>query len=298
MQMREVLNSPSEKIKRLFMSDRFIMPVIIFNAILIFCEESGLNNVVLEFLDVLCTVIFFVEMIFKHRALGLKGYWSSGLNIMDGVLVLISLPSIVFFLAGSAMTGPSFLLVLRIFRVFRFFRLVRLFPDFAVIARNFRLAMQQSRAILLGFGVIIVTFALIGSCLFKTAAPEYFGTPLDGIYTTFRLFTIEGWYDIPDAVVKGLEDQIGGSIHIWHRLIRLYFSVLLIIGGIIGMSLINSIFVDAMVSDNNDDVKAQLREMEQKLDRLLEAQARLEAQALSGKEGATEAVRPTEEASV
>ena len=44
------------------------------------------------------------------------------------------------------------------------------------------------------------------------------------------------------------------------------------------MSLINSIFVDAMVSDNNDDVKAQLREMENKIDRLLEAQARYEKQ--------------------
>ena len=34
------------------------------------------------------------------------------------------------------------------------------------------------------------------------------------------------------------------------------------------MSLINSIFVDAMVSDNNDDVKAQLSEMEAKIDEL------------------------------
>lgn len=263
-----------EKIRKIFLSDRFIVPVIIFNAILIFCEESGLNYVALDLLDILCTLIFLVEMIFKHQKYGLKGYWSKGLNIMDGVLVLVSLPSIVFFIMGSDMTAPSFLLVLRIFRVFRFFRLVRLFPDFAVIARNFKLAMEQSRAILLGFCVIIVTFALIGCCLFKEAAPEYFGTPLDGIYTTFRLFTIEGWYDIPEAVGQGLGESIGGSSNIWNHLIRLYFSFLLIVGGIIGMSLINSIFVDAMVSDNNDDVKAQLLEMEKKLDLLLKAQAK------------------------
>ena len=250
------------------------MPVIIFNAILIFCEESGLNHVALELLDILCTLVFLVEMILKHQKYGLKGYWSKGLNIMDGILVIVSLPSIVFFFMGSDVTGPSFLLVLRIFRVFRFFRLVRLFPDFAVIARNFKLAMEQSRAILLAFCVIIVTFALIGCCLFKEAAPEYFGTPIDGIYTTFRLFTIEGWFDIPEAVVQGLGENVGGSSVIWNHLIRLYFSFLLIIGGIIGMSLINSIFVDAMVSDNNDDVKAQLLEMEKKLDLLLRAQAR------------------------
>ena len=58
------------------------------------------------------------------------------------------------------------------------------------------------------------------------------------------------------------------SIPIAASLVRIYFSLLLIAGGIIGMSLINSIFVDAMVSDNNDDVKAQLSEMEAKIDEL------------------------------
>ena len=41
-------------------------------------------------------------------------------------------------------------------------------------------------------------------------------------------------------------------------------------GGVIGMSFINSVFVDAMVADNNDDVKAKLDEIEKKLDKLLE----------------------------
>ncbi|MGP1446047.1 MAG: hypothetical protein ACTTKO_00760 [Candidatus Limimorpha sp.] len=46
----------------------------------------------------------------------------------------------------------------------------------------------------------------------------------------------------------------------------------LLLGGILGMSFINSVFVDAMAADNNDDVKAQLTEMERKIDRLLEAE--------------------------
>ena len=51
---------------------------------------------------------------------------------------------------------------------------------------------------------------------------------------------------------------------------RLYFVFILILGGIIGMSFINSIFVDAMVSDNNDDVMKKLEELEAKIDRLAE----------------------------
>ena len=38
--------------------------------------------------------------------------------------------------------------------------------------------------------------------------------------------------------------------------------------GILGMSFINSVFVDAMVADNNDDLKTQLDRMEKQQTRL------------------------------
>jgi voltage-gated sodium channel len=49
---------------------------------------------------------------------------------------------------------------------------------------------------------------------------------------------------------------------------RIYFSVLLFMGGIIGMSLVNSIFVDAMAADNNDEVLEKLSQLEKKLDKI------------------------------
>ena len=104
---------------------------------------------------------------------------------------------------------------------------------------------------------------MFNSALFGKVAPEYFDTPLDAIYSVFQLFTVEGWYEIPNAVVGDLSP-------VWTHIIRFYFCLLLIGGGIIGMSLINSIFVDALAADNNDDVKAKLDILEQKLDRLLQ----------------------------
>ena len=50
----------------------------------------------------------------------------------------------------------------------------------------------------------------------------------------------------------------------------MYFCLLLCGGGIIGMSFINSVFVDAMVEDNNDDMKEQLNRIEEKLEKLQE----------------------------
>ncbi|NQX82448.1 MAG: ion transporter, partial [Flavobacteriaceae bacterium] len=43
-----------------------------------------------------------------------------------------------------------------------------------------------------------------------------------------------------------------------------------ITGGVFGMSLVNSIFVDAMVSDNNDNLERKIEELNKKMDRLLD----------------------------
>lgn len=251
---------------RILTSERFIVFVILVNAIVIFLQESGIDAFAVNLIDVICTFIFLVEMIVKHIHLGVKEYWKSKLNCMDGILVLISLPSVLTFFWPDSVVNLSFLLVLRVLRIFRFFRLVSFFPYFTTIVANFKLALRQSNAVLLCFFILIITVALIGCCMFKGIAPEYFATPLDSIYSTFRLFTVEGWYDIPDAVARGMSNPI------WAHVVRFYFCFLLVIGGIIGMSLINSIFVDAMVSDNNDELKSQLNAMESKINALVKAQ--------------------------
>ena len=52
------------------------------------------------------------------------------------------------------------------------------------------------------------------------------------------------------------------------ELVRIYFCAQLIFGGIFCMSFINSVFVDAMVADNNNDVMKKLDEMQKTLDEL------------------------------
>ena len=137
------------------------------------------------------------------------------------------------------------------------------FPNFTQIALGFARAIKQSYAIFIGFFLLILIFAMISCSLFKTIAPEFFATPTDAIYSIFRLFTIEGWYEIPDSVAIQLSLA-------WARVTRVYFCVLLVLGGVIGLSLVNSVFVDAMVSDNNDDIKEKLDQLEFKIDKILE----------------------------
>lgn len=232
-------------------SERFILVIILLNSIIIYLQDSNISSPLLSALDALCTLIFIIEMIGKHRELGLRKYWSSGWNVLDGTLVLLSIPAVISYVIPLDAMDLSFLMVLRVLRVFRFFRLVHVFPNFGTIIQNLWKALRESFAIFVGFFVLIVVFALLSCSLFKDAAPQYFGTPMDSIYSTFRMCTLEGWYDIPDAVANSVGPHAVA-------LVRIYFVVILIMGGIIGLSLVNSIFVDAMVSDNNDVLEEEM----------------------------------------
>lgn len=251
------------KRKNIFLSERFILLVIIINSIIIFLQESGISNPVVDALDAICTIIFIIEMVVKHKELGFKGYWSSGWNRLDGTLVILSIPSLVTYFVAAPYLNISIVLILRILRVFRFFRLIHIFPNFGMIVKHLWRALKDSLPIFIGFFVLIIVFALFSCAMFKNAAPEYFSNPLDSIYSIFKLCTVDGWYEIPDALSATLsEAQIA-----W---VRIYFITILVAGGIIGLSLVNSIFVDAMVSDNNDELEAEVKTLNEKIDALTE----------------------------
>ena len=250
-----------KNLKNLFLNEKFILSIILLNAVVIFLQSFNMDNIWIQITDMICTLIFIVEMGIKHVALGVKNYWKSRWNRLDGTLVILSIPSIIAFFSPISMMDLSFLMILRLLRSLRFLRVLHFFPNIGQVIKGFKLAIRESYAILLCFLLLIVLFGLINCSLFKDMAPMYFETPFKAIYSVFRVCTVEGWYEIPDAIAAATSPTIA-------TLVRIYFSLLLLAGGIIGMSFINSIFVDAMVADNNDDVKAKLDEIEKKIDKI------------------------------
>lgn len=250
------------KIRRLFFSEQFILAVLLVNAVVIYLQLDGFSWHWLEVVDYACTLLFVTEMIFKLLYFGWRTYWSDGWNRLDGTVVILSLPTLVLPFIDVSLSAFNALIVLRLVRVVKFFRVMRFFPNFSKLVEGFSRAMRQTWAVLLSFALFIAIFALINCALFKDLSSTYFGTPLDAMYSVFRMFTVEGWYEIPDA--------LAGDSPAFTHLIRLFFCAQVLSGGIIGMSFINSVFVDAMAEDNNDDVKEQLRQMEKKIDELTE----------------------------
>lgn len=249
-------------LKRLFLSEKIMLGLIVVNLLAVFLEESGLSNLYLLTIDIACTILFAVEMIVKICHYGWKQYWRSNLNRLDGTLVIASLPSLVVLFAPEASQFDfSIVLVFRIIRVFRFIRLFRAFPTFEQIGINFWKAIKDSTPIFLCFALLVLIWSMVTCFFFKDIAPQYFASPIDSIYTTFRLCTIEGWYEIPDNISRAVSPIMG-------HVVRFYFIAIVILGGVIGISLVNSIFVDAMVSDNNDSLEAKVSDLQRQLDRI------------------------------
>ena len=237
--------------------------VILINSVILFLQEGGVKSPTINLIDALCTIFFIIEMVVKHRQLGFKGYWSSAWNRMDGILVILSIPALISYFVPAHLLDLSILLILRVLRVFRLFRLAHVFPNFTSTMKGLGKALRDSFPIFCAFLVLILVISLFNCAFFKDVAPAYFGTPWDSVYSTFRLCTVEGWYEIPDALSVGLSP---GRV----AFVRIYFVIILIAGGIIGLSLVNSIFVDAMVSDNNDELEAEVKKLNEKIDLLTE----------------------------
>ncbi len=262
----EISAKVKNPIEKLFLNDRFILALIFINSITIFIEgfkELGVRPLFLIALaDSLITISFAIEASIKIKNFGWKEYISSGWNRLDFFLVVLSLPSIFLILIHSSFQGLSFLLILRISRVFKFLRFFKFIPGVEQLIKGVKRALKASVFVLFGFFVFNFIIAVLSCYLFKDNSPEYFGNPLKSMYTIFRVFTIEGWYEIPDKIA--LNSNLLDSF-----LIKSYFIIILIIGGILGLSLVNSIFVDSMVMDNNDDLERKIDELNEKIEILI-----------------------------
>lgn len=248
--------------KSIFLNDKFILGIIILNTISIFVGGYFPDALVFRIADSIFTLTFLVEAIVKICNSSFKQYWADGWNRFDFVITIAALPSLLnLFMDGNI--AMNILLTFRVLRIFKSFRLFRFIPNINQILNGIRLAMRASFVVALGAGILLLLLAILTSAIFGQAAPEYFGNPGTALYNTFKVFTVEGWYDIPEIISSRSTDAMGVFS-------KIYFAVMLFICGILGMSLINAIFVDAAVSDNNDDLMKKLDKMEEMIRELKE----------------------------
>lgn len=272
--MNATTYQPKNVIERIFMNEHIILAFVTLNAVVIFMQ--GFPNTSfqkpLSWVDNGISILFLMEMLVKMRALGMGGYFRDGWNRFDALLVMLSLPSILMlFVPLENFVDLGFLLVCRIFRVFKFFRFVRFFPQVEHIFRSVQRAMKSSIMVLIGFFVVIFIMSILCCFFFQGINPEVdamFGNPLRSYYTTFQVFTIEGWNSVPaELCTKANFDDTTAFF------VKVFFAGLFIIGGVFGLSIVNSLFVDAMVNDeaikeDTEDIQAKAQEIDTQTEKI------------------------------
>ena len=250
-------------IKKLFLNDKFILILIVFNAVIIFVQEFNTFPVWIIYFDLLFTVLFLIELLVKINTYGLKHYLSRWWNRIDFIIIIAAVISAIQFLLSKNGLSLSLILSFRVIRAFKSFRLMRFVPNVASIISGVKKAIKASYVIIIAFIILMFIVSTLTCAIFKNVAPEYFGSPVVSLYSIFRLFTIEGWYEIPDLIASRVQSSCVAFF------VKFYFVTFLFIGGILGLSIINSIFVDAMVSDNNDELNKKVDELSKKIDTLI-----------------------------
>lgn len=248
-----------KRIGDIFCNEQFIMVAVVLNTIVMFLGGFWTGNPWFELSDALFTIIFLLEALTKISRVGWKSYWSQGWNRFDFIVLVIALPSLLNLFFNEGMNTNA-VLALRAMRLFKTFRMAQFIPNIDKLLKGLKMAFRASLLVVVAFAVFLIVFSILTSTIFGKVAPEYFGNPGISLYSIFRLFSVEGWYELPEAIAAN------GS-HAWAVFARCYFSVLMFLGGIIGISLINSIFVDSMAVDNNDEVLKKLQHLEDMLNK-------------------------------
>jgi len=248
---------------KLFWNDNFILLIVILNCIVIFLQCYGGRFARLSYVDNIFTIIFMIEATVKINSLGFKEYWKDKWNRCDYIITIISALSLGQLIFNNTFVDAlGIVSALRSLRALKLIRILKFIPNLSSFINSIRLAVKTTSIIMLAFFIIIFIVSIVTCTLFKNVAPEYFSSPIDSIYNTFRIFTVEGWYEIPNTITNGSNSLI------MTNLVRLYFSSILFFGGIIGMGLITSLLVDAMAADNNDEVLEKMKSLEEKIDEL------------------------------
>lgn len=252
------MDSNKSAVKSFFTNDKIMLALVVINTITIFIGGYGKAARVFFWIDALFTLLFLIEALVKIRTYGWKNYWRENWNKFDFIITLIAVPSLlnIFVQTGFA---TSVILSLRSLRIFKSFRLLKFIPNINGLLKGIGLAMKASLIVSIAFAVLLLIISILSSTLFGKISPDLFGDPGVSLFTIFRLFTGDGWSEIPTQIADNSNEFIG-------RLVRVVFAFLFFVGGILGLSLVNSIFVDAMAGDNNDEVLQKLDELEKKID--------------------------------
>ena len=167
------------------LATRFILGVIVFNAVILGLETShtvmGTMGGLLKTLDTICLSIFVLEIILKLIAYRHR-FFRNGWNLFDFMIVGIALlPS------GGALS------VLRALRILRVLRVISISPSLRTVVEGLVSALPGMGSVVVLMSIIFYVGAVIATKLFAGSHPEFFSSLGASAYSLFQIMTLESW---------------------------------------------------------------------------------------------------------
>ena len=213
------------------------------------------------YLDYLITILFTCEVAFKifvYKRDFFKVKW----NWFDFIVVSVSFIALLLFWSGIESNILESFAILRTVRLFKFLRILRIIPNIEKTFSDLKKAVRVTSGIIIGGFIILIIVGVVLCSMYKDVDPVNFGDPIVSMYSTFRIFSVEGWYEIPDEMCTN-------TSYVNATFIRLLFSVLVLFGMFMLGFIISSIS-DELALDNNDELLGKTKELEDKIDKLNE----------------------------
>jgi len=261
------------KIRKPIINDRFLLILILTNTLVIFLHSfDGLKPYyyLLDILDVIFTMIFIWEIsinIFQSSGVNVaekfKNFHIDKWNKIDFYSVLLAIPSIGVLLVEDLEIFAGFT-ALRSLRIFKILRVIEFIPEGKEISSKLLKALKGVFFIMVAFIIYSIIISLISVTLFKSSAPSFFSNAFDSFFTIFKIFSGDGFSDVVNEIVSNSSLEFG-------YFTKLYFVMIVFTGSILGLSLINSVFIDQM-SNFDKKGESKINSLENKLDEVLKNQ--------------------------
>lgn len=254
--------------KKLFYNDRLIYLLIILNVIVIYLHSFELLNAyyfLFDLIDVVFTLFFCIEITVKivtsNGKSKFKSYLQSPWNRIDFFSIILAVPSIGVLFISDLEIFAGFA-ALRSLRIFKLLRVIEYIPEGKRISKQLFKALKSISFIIFAFFIYTTIVSLISVTLFRHAAPLYFQNAFESFFTIFKVFSGDGFSDIVSVI------QENSSV-LFTSFSKFYFVGVVFSGSILGLSLINSVFIDQMnqVSNKSDKEETnQLNELKKELE--------------------------------
>jgi voltage-gated sodium channel len=268
--------------KNIFHNEKLIFILIIINILVIYFHSFDFFEPyfhVFDWLDIALTIFFSFEIIHSifivHR--GFSAYFKNNWNKLDFIAIILSLPSVLV-LFNSEFEMLTGFIALRTLRIFKTLRIIEFIPGGKKISKKVLGAFKGVAFILFTFVVFTTVISLVSVGLFKHVAPDYFQNAFDSFYTIFKIFSGDGFSD----VVSQIQANSNTASTVFAKL---YFVLIVFSGSILGLSLVNSVFINEMtaivdeVDENNDksidELRLQIKALNEKQDVILDQLSKL-----------------------